>query len=381
MKKETILLHNGNEIDRETGALSIPIYNTSTFHQKDFEKAQEWEYSRSGNPTRNALENTLAAIENGSHGYAFSSGMAAISSTVLALFRPGDHLVATKDIYGGAWRFFSKFIGDFGVEISFADFTDIESAEKLIKPNTKAIYIESPTNPLMKIIDIARCAKLAKNHGLISIIDNTFMTPFLCRPLDLGIDVSIHSATKFLGGHSDLIAGAVMTKSDELARKIGFTQNALGAVLGPNDSWLLMRGIKTLGARMTAEGESSGKIASWLKDQPWVSEVLYPGLPGHPGYDINRTQSDGPGSVLSFKTDRFETAKRILKNTKVWSIAVSLGGVDSIMSYPVTMSHASIPAETRKELGISDTLIRLSVGLEHADDLIEDIAQAAGGSL
>lgn len=381
MKRETILLHNGNEIDEQTGALSIPIYNTSTFHQKDFEKAQEWEYTRSGNPTRQALENTLAAIENGTHGFAFASGMAAISSAILALFRPGDHIIATKDIYGGAWRFFSKFINEFGVEITFADFTDISAVEKLIKPNTKAVYIESPTNPLLRIVDIEQTAALAKKHKLISLIDNTFMTPYLMRPLDLGIDVSIHSATKFLGGHSDLIAGAVITKSEELARKIKFTQNALGTILGPNDSWLLMRGIKTLGARMDVEGKSALAIAEWLTKQPWVSEVFYPGLPGHPGHETVKRQARGFGSVLSFKTDSFETARTILKNTKIWAIAVSLGGVDSIMSYPVTMSHASIPEDIRNELGITNTLIRLSVGLEHPDDLISDIKQAAEKAL
>jgi cysteine-S-conjugate beta-lyase len=381
MKHETKLLHNGNEIDEQTGALSIPIYNTSTFHQKDFEKAQEWEYTRSGNPTRQALENTLAAIENGTHGFAFASGMAAISSTIFALFRPGDHIIATKDIYGGAWRFLSKFINEFGVEITFTDFTDFPSVEKLVKTNTKGVYIESPTNPLLRIIDIEQTAAFAKKHKLISLIDNTFMTPYLMRPLDMGIDVSIHSATKFLGGHSDLIAGAVITKAEELAHRIKFTQNSLGTILGPNDSWLLMRGIKTLGARMDAEGKSALVIAEWLSKQPWVSEVFYPGLAGHPGHEIIKRQAQGFGSVLSFKTDSFETARTILKNTKIWAVAVSLGGVDSIMSYPVTMSHASISAEIRNELGITDTLIRLSVGLEHPDDLISDIEQAAKKAL
>jgi len=373
MKYDTLILHNGNETDETTGALSIPIYNTSTFAQKDVDTRQEYDYTRSGNPTRAALEKTLAVLENGTRGFAFASGMAAISGSILALFRPGDHLLVTKDIYGGAHRFFSRFINEFGIEITFIDFTDLDAVQNAIRPNTKGVYIESPTNPLMKIIDVAGVAALAKKHNLISLIDNTFMSPYLMRPLDLGIDVSIHSGTKFLAGHSDLICGAVIVKNPELANKIFFVQNGLGAVLGPNDSWLLMRGIKTLGARMKLQEQSAHKIAQWLTTQKWVTKVLYPGLANYPGRKILEEQADGFGAVISFRTDTVERAKALLKNAKLWAVAVSLGGVDSIMSYPCKMSHAAVPQNIREELGITDTLIRLSVGLEDTDDLIADL--------
>jgi cysteine-S-conjugate beta-lyase len=376
MKYETKILHNGNEIDHETGALSIPIYNTSTFHQADYETRQKFDYSRSGNPTRAALENVLAALENCQHGFAFASGMAAISASVMALFRPGDHLVVTKDIYGGAYRFFTQFAVEFGIEITFADFTNLAEVAGAITPNTKALYIESPTNPLMKIVDIEAVAVLAKKHSLLSLIDNTFMSPYLMRPLDLGIDVSIHSATKFLGGHSDLIAGAVMVKDALLAKKIYFVQNTCGAVLGPNDSWLLMRGIKTLAARMKQQEANAQKIAEWLTKQSFAAAVYYPGLKEHPGHEILARQADGFGAVLSFRAQDNDTAKKILMNVKIWATAVSLGGIDSIISYPCKMSHAAIPEPVRNELGITPDLIRLSVGLEDAGDLIEDIARA-----
>jgi cystathionine beta-lyase/cystathionine gamma-synthase len=380
MKYETLILHNGNETDEETGALSIPIYNTSTFHQKDPSVRQAFDYSRSGNPTRSALEKTAAALESGTHGFAYASGMAAISSTILALFRPGDHLIVTKDIYGGAYRFFSQFASEFGIEITFTDLTDLtdlSSAENLVKPNTKGIYIESPTNPLMKIIDVAGTAAFAKKHGIISLIDNTFMSPALMRPLDMGIDVTIHSATKFLSGHSDLIAGVTVVKDDALAEKIYFVQNCLGAVLGPNDAWLLMRGIKTLAARMKLQSEAAAVIAQKLTSQPWVRAVYYPGLAAHPGHEIIAAQASGFGAVLSFRTDTAERAKQILSNVRLWAVAVSLGGVESILSYPCMMSHASIPKKERDELGITEDLIRLSVGLEDAGDLFEDIAASA----
>jgi cysteine-S-conjugate beta-lyase len=378
MKYDTLILHNGNEIDEATGALSIPIYNASTYFQTDVDKRQAYDYSRSGNPTRAALERTLAALEHGTHGYAFASGMAAISAAVLALFRPGDHIIVTKDIYGGAYRFFSHFINEFNVEITFTDCTDLSSLGALVKPNTKGIYIESPTNPLMKVIDVKGIAAFAKKHSLLSLIDNTFMTPYLMRPLDLGIDVIIHSATKFLGGHSDVIAGTVIVKDEALAKKVYFVQNSLGAVLGPNDSWLLMRGIKTLGARMKLQEQSAIKIAVWLSQQPWVKNVYYPGLATHAGHEILAEQADGFGSVVSFRADDADRVKRMLKNVHLWAVAVSLGGVDSIMSYPCRMSHAAVPAAEREALGITEELVRLSVGLEDADDLIEDINAAKG---
>lgn len=373
MRYGTLILHNGNEIDPHTGALSIPIYQTSTFHQHDIDRMGKYDYSRSGNPTREALENTLAALEGGSHAYAFSSGIAAVSS-VLSIFEQGDHLVATEDIYGGTYRVLSKLFNKFGITTDFVDMTDLGSIEKAIKPNTKAIYLESPSNPLLKVTDLVGAVELAKKHGLLTIIDNTFMSPYFQRPLDLGIDISIHSATKFLGGHSDVIGGAVVVKCPELAKKIYFVQNGFGAILGPQDSWLLLRGIKTLRARMEMQQQSALEIASWLKEQPWVEDVYYPGLPQHPGHEILKEQASGFGAVLSFSTDTLERAKKIMAQVKLWSVAVSLGGVESILSYPAKMSHAAMPLSEREKRGITDRLIRLSVGLEEAEDLIVDLS-------
>lgn len=378
MKYKTLILHNGNDIDRETGALSIPVYKASTYRQNNFEERQHFEYSRSGNPTREALEKTLAVLESGNHAYAFSSGMAAIASVITALFRPGDHLIVTRDIYGGAYRFFTSFINEFGVKITFADFTDLASVEREILPETKGVYIESPSNPLMKVIDLEWVADMAIKHKLVSIIDNTFMSPALMRPLEFGIDVSIHSGTKFLGGHSDLLCGAAVVKDEQLAKKIYFVQNTFGAVLSPDDSWLLMRGIKTLHARMKMQEESASRIAVYLKGVPWARDVYYPGLTDHPGHEILKRQASGFGAVLSFRADSVKRCSEILKNVKLWAPAVSLGGVESIVSYPCMMSHAAMPASVRGKLGITDDILRLSAGLEDADDLIEDLKISAG---
>lgn len=374
MKYGTLILHNGNELDRHTGALSIPIYQASTYHQHDVDNPGKYEYSRSGNPTREALEKTLAALENGTHAFAFASGMAAISSA-LSILEQGDHIVATEDIYGGSYRILTRFFNKFGIKTTFVDMTRLENIEKAIRPETKALFLETPSNPLLKITDIAGAVQIAKQHHLLTMIDNTFMSPYFQRPLDLGVDLVIHSATKFLGGHSDVIGGAVITKSKELAAKIYFVQNGFGAILGPQDSWLLLRGIKTLRARMELQQQSALEIALWLKGQPWVSEVYYPGLPEHPGSGIHKSQASGFGAVLSFKTDTKERARRIMEKVKLWSVAVSLGGVESILSYPVKMSHAAIPATERERLGITDNLIRLSVGLEEPEDLIDDLKQ------
>jgi cystathionine beta-lyase/cystathionine gamma-synthase len=372
MKYGTLLLHNGNEIDPHTGALSIPIYQASTFHQRDIDNPGPFDYARSGNPTREALEKTLAAIENGTNAYAFGSGMAAVSSA-LAILEQGDHLVVSADIYGGTFRILSRFFNKFGISHTFVDMTRLENIEAALRPNTKALYLESPSNPLLKITDVAGAVGIAKKHGLITMIDNTFLSPYFQRPLDLGLDIVIHSATKFLGGHSDVIGGAVITKSPELASKIYFVQNGFGAVLGPQDCWLLMRGIKTLRARMEIQQQSALKIASWLKEQSWVTDVYYPGLTDHPGHEIIKAQAYGFGAVLSFKTDTVERARSIMKEVKIWSVAVSLGGVESILSYPVKMSHASIPKPEREKLGITENLIRLSVGLEEPEDLMADL--------
>lgn len=378
MKYATKILHNGSEWDPYTGALSIPIYQTSTFHQHDIEHPGRYDYSRSQNPTREALENTLAALEGGTRGFAFASGMAAVSSA-LSIFNQGDHIIATEDIYGGSYRVLTKFFNKFGLEVTFVDMTDLNQVERAVRESTKAILMESPTNPLLKVTDIAGVVALAKRHNLLTLIDNTFMSPYFQRPLELGVDIVIHSATKFLGGHSDVIGGAVIVGSEALASQIYFVQNSFGAVQGPQDAWLILRGIKTLRARMEFQQQSAIAIAKWLQGEDWVEKVYYPGLPEHPGHDRIRAQASGFGAIVSFKTDTPERAIKIMRNVRLWSVAVSLGGVESILSYPARMSHASIPRAERERLGVSDNLLRLSVGLEDADDLIEDLRQANDG--
>lgn len=372
MQYSTKILHNGNEIDPYTGALSIPIYQASTYHQTDIEHFGKYDYSRSANPTREALENTMAVLENGYKAFAFASGMAATASA-LSIFKQGDHLVVAEDIYGGTYRILSRFFRKFGLRVTFVNMTDAAKVREAILPETRALFLESPSNPLLKITDIRAMVRLAKEYGLITMIDNTFLSPYFQRPLDLGVDISIHSATKFLGGHSDVIGGVVVVNSPELAKDIYFVQNGFGAVLGPQDCWLLLRGIKTLRARMEYQQQGALMIAEWLKRQPWVESVCYPGLSDHPGYHVNKAQASGYGAVLSFKTDTVERALTIMGKVKLWSVAVSLGGVESILSYPVKMSHAAMPKEERERLGITDTLIRLSVGLEDPEDLMADL--------
>lgn len=377
MNKKTEILHAAGARDASTGGLSTPVYHASTYHQGDIDNPGQWEYSRSGNPTRSELEALLASLENATHGFAFASGMAALTTAITAMVKQDDHIVAAKDIYGGTYRLLTTYLARFGVTHTFVDTTDSAEVEKAICHNTRILLLESPSNPLLKITDIEAMASIAAKHKLVSIIDNTFMTPYLQRPLDFGIDISVHSATKFLGGHSDLIAGAIMTKNPEFARAIKTTQNTCGNMLSPNDSWLLMRGIKTLSARMDAQCKGAQQLAEWLVQQPWVKEVFYPGLKEHPRREILSTQATGFGAVLSVKTDSVERARKIMKKVKIWNVAVSLGGVESILSYPSKMSHASIPVQQRTALGITDNLIRLSVGLEEIGDLVEDLFNAA----
>jgi len=377
MKKKTAILHATTGHDEATGALSIPVYNASTYRQKDVEVRQAFDYSRSGNPTRQAVESQLAALEGGEGGFAFSSGMAALTAAITAFVKQGDHIVATRDIYGGTHRLLTAYLSRFGVSHTFVDMTDVQNTARAIQPNTRLLLLESPSNPLLRITDLAAHAKLASKHGLVTVIDNTFMTPYLQKPFRFGIDVSVHSATKFLGGHSDLLAGAVMTRTAELAREIRFVQNCCGAVLSPQDSWLLMRGIKTLSARMEVQSLNAEKLAQILEEEPWVTDIYYPGLLTHAGHSILKEQADGFGAVLSFKTDTVERARRIMQKVKYWSVAVSLGGVESILSYPCRMSHAAIPALEREALGVTENLIRLSVGLEDVEDLVSDLVEAA----
>lgn len=377
MKIGTKILHTGNEIDPATGAVSIPIYNSATFRQVSVDAFGPYDYSRSANPTRDALEAIIASLEGGVKGFAFSSGMAAISSVFL-LFSPGDHLVACEDVYGGAYRVLTKLFARLGIEATFVDFTDLAKIREAIRPNTKALYLESPSNPLLKITDLRAVSALAKEKGLLSIIDNTFMTPYLQRPIEYGMDIVIHSATKYLGGHSDLIAGLAVAADAKLAGQIKFIQNSFGAVLGPQDCWLLMRGIKTLKARMDMHQKGAARLAEWLKGRPEVKEVFFPGLTGHPGREIHESQADGPGGIVSFRLQTEAQAKQFLGRVRLPVLGVSLGGVESIISYPVTMSHAAMHPDHRKRVGVTGDLVRLSVGIEDPDDLIEDLGSALG---
>jgi cystathionine beta-lyase len=375
MRVETLLLHNGNEIDQQTGASSIPIYQASTFHQFDIDNPGSYDYTRSGNPTRQALEDTIAKLEGGCRGFAFASGMAAIS-TVLLLLSSGDHLIVSQDVYGGTYRVLTQVLNRFGIESTFVDTTSTSAIKDAIQPNTKAIYIETPSNPTLKVTDLDQVASIAKKHQLLSIVDNTFLTPYYQRPLSFGFDIVVHSATKFLGGHSDVIAGLVVVRESKLADKVKSLQNAFGAVLGVQDSWLILRGIKTLQARLELSTKNTEVIANWLQTQKGIEKVYYTGLSDHEGHHIQCRQSSGHGAVLSFDVGSGKKAKQLLQKIQLPLVAVSLGSVESILSYPAMMSHAAMPPNVRKEYGITDGLLRFSVGLENVDDLIDDLTQA-----
>jgi len=375
MKFATKLIHSGQTIDPRTGALGLPIYQTSTFKQHSIDHFGKYDYARSDNPSRESLEEAIAVLENGTRGFAFASGMAAISSTLL-IFSPGDHLVVCDDVYGGAYRVLTSIFSRLGVQSTFVDATSIEAIEAAIRPETKGIYLETPSNPLLKITDLAAVASLARSRGIITMVDNTFMTPYLQRPLELGCDIVLHSGTKFLNGHSDVICGFAVVRDEELGKRIRFIQNGFGAILGPQDSFLTMRGLKTLKIRMDQSQQSTITIVKWLSEQKQVTTINYPGLPEHPGYAVHQAQSAGPGAVFSFELDTFETTKKLLEGSKLSAFAVSLGGVESIISYPARMSHAAVPKDERERKGIKDTLVRLSVGLEDPQDLIEDMQNA-----
>jgi cystathionine beta-lyase len=372
MKFATQLIHGSHCTDLPTGAVSVPIYQTSTFVQKSVDHFGRYEYTRSGNPTRDALEEAVAGIEGGCAAFAFSSGMAAISSTLM-LFATGDHLVVCDDVYGGAFRVMTKLFRQWGLQVTFVDATNLTTIEAALRPETKAIYLESPSNPLLKIIDLRGAAAIARRHNLLTIVDSTFMTPYLQRPLELGCDIVLHSGTKFINGHSDVVCGFAVVKDEKLAHRLGFVQNAFGAILGPQDCWLTLRGLKTLKIRMEESQKSAGEIAAWLETLPQIKKVYYPGLASHPGHEIHAAQSSGSGAVLSFELQSFELTKKLLEGVEYSAFAVSLGGVESIMSYPARMSHAAMPSEARAARGISDTLVRFSVGLEDVADLIADL--------
>jgi cystathionine gamma-lyase/homocysteine desulfhydrase len=372
VKKKTQLIHGGIVGDEHTGAVSVPIYQVSTYKQDKPGHHRGYEYSRTGNPTRYALEELIKDIEEGSRGFAFGSGMAALTA-VMMLFNKGDHILLTDDVYGGSFRLMTKVFNRFGIETTFIDTSNLTNIEKAIKSNTKALFIESPTNPLLKITNIAGAAKIAKSKGLLTLVDNTFSTPYWQNPLTLGADIVLHSATKYIGGHSDVVAGLVVVKDEKLGESIHFIQNSTGGVLGPHDSWLLMRGLKTLGIRMEEHEKNTHQIVEFLTHHKDISKVYYPGLKKHANHDIAKRQSHGFGGMVSFEVESAEKAKKVVQNVKYFTLAESLGAVESLISIPALMTHASIPAVRRKELGISDGLIRISVGLEDAEDLINDL--------
>lgn len=371
----TKLIHFGSEIDKTTGASSVPIYQASTFHHEDIFNPPLHDYSRSGNPTRQALEDYISLLEGGERGLAFASGMAAISSTFM-LLSAGDHIIVTEDVYGGTYRLLTSILSRLGIETTFVDMTDLDQVKQALRSNTKAIYMETPSNPTLKITDIQAVTDWAKENDLLTMLDNTFMTPYYQRPIEQGVDIIIHSATKFLGGHSDVLAGLTVARTASIGQQLKQLQNGLGAVLGPQDSWLLMRGMKTLKARMNQSEISAGQLANWLNERKDISKVYYPGLAEHPGREIHEKQSTGYGAVVSFDVGSGERAKKVLNKVKIPLVAVSLGAVESILSYPAMMSHAAMPVEVRAERGITDGLLRFSVGLEDVEDLIEDLNQA-----
>lgn len=379
MKFGTKAIHAGIEPDPTTGAIMTPIYQTSTYVQESPGKHKGYEYARTQNPTRTVLQNNLAALENGKHGICYSSGLGA-TDAILKLFKPGDEIIASSDLYGGTYRIMVRVYQEFGLKFTFADLSNANSLESLITSNTKMVWIETPTNPLLRLIDIAAVAAITKRHQVQLVVDNTFASPYLQNPLDLGADIVMHSVTKYLGGHSDTVMGAIILNDDEIAQRLAFIQNACGAVPGPQDCFLVLRGIKTLHIRMQRHCENAQKVAEYLQKHPKVSQVYYPGLESHIGYELAKRQMRGFGGMLSFelKGDSMPEAIRVMESFEVFSLGESLGGVESLCTHPASMTHASIPKEERIKNGLKDTLIRLSVGIEDIDDLIQDLEQAIG---
>ncbi|WP_225036641.1 cystathionine gamma-synthase [Winogradskyella sp. SM1960] len=377
MKFNTKTIHGGQKPDKAYGSIMPPVYQTSTFAQSTPGGHKGYAYARSGNPTRHALEKAFASIENGTHGLAFSSGLAAIDA-VLKLLKCGDEVISTNDLYGGTYRLFTEIYENFGIKFHFIGMENANHIEDYINDNTKLLWVETPTNPMLNIIDIEMTAKIAKKHDVLLAVDNTFATPYLQRPLDLGADIVMHSATKYLGGHSDLVMGALMVKNSDLADRLYFIQNASGAICGPQDSFLALRGIKTLHVRMQRHCENAKAVATYLSKHPKVEYVYWPGFKNHPNHTLASAQMSGFGGMVSFTTkgNNYEAAIRIVEHLKVFTLAESLGGVESLAGHPASMTHASIPKEQRENIGVVDSLIRLSVGIEDEDDLIADLKQA-----
>jgi cystathionine beta-lyase/cystathionine gamma-synthase len=371
----TDAIHVGQEPDPATGAIIVPIYQTSTFVQEALGKHKGYEYARTSNPTRVALERNLAALEGGRFGFAFASGMAAINA-LMTLFKAGDHVVAGQNLYGGSFRLFERVLKDFGLSFSYANTCRPEEVERAFRPNTRLLFIETPTNPIMEITDIAMAASVAHRHQALLAVDNTFMSPYFQRPLELGADLVVHSTTKYLNGHSDGVGGAVILNDPALAERLKFLQNAAGAILGPFDSWLVLRGVKTVAVRMERHNRNGLAVAEFLAGHPKVKGVHYPGLPSHPQHALARKQMRGFGGMISFETGSLDNARTVLNSVRLCSLAESLGGVETLISHPATMTHASVPAEERQRIGITDGLVRISVGIEDLEDIIADLDQA-----
>jgi cystathionine gamma-lyase/cystathionine beta-lyase/cystathionine gamma-lyase/homocysteine desulfhydrase len=371
----TTAIHAGNEPDSATGAVSVPIYQTSTYAQEGLGKHKGFEYARTQNPTRLALERNISALENAKFGYAFASGMSAIDAT-LKLVKAGDHVILGDNTYGGTYRLFSRILTNYGVEFDLADTSDIPSLEKAFKPNTKMVFVETPTNPVMTVTDLRGVSDLAHANGAKVVCDNTFMSPYFQKPIDLGVDIVVHSTTKYLNGHSDSVGGFVALNDEKDAEWIQFVQNSVGAILSPFDSFLVLRGTKTLAIRMETHDKNGRMVANFLTEHPKVQKVYYPGLASHPQHELAARQQSGFGGMVSFETGSLENAKKVLESVKLCTLGESLGGVESLISHPATMTHASVPQESREKLGITDGLVRISVGIEDIEDIIADLDQA-----
>jgi len=374
---ESQVVHSGTCTDSATGAISTPIYQTATFRHPALGQSTGFDYSRSHNPTRQAVERAIATLERGAAGFAFASGLAAIS-TVMMLFRSGDHFVVSEDCYGGTYRMLEKVFKQFGLEATFVDSSSTEALAEAIRPQTRAILVETPTNPLMKVVDLRKLVGLARINNLLTIVDNTFLTPYLQRPLELGVGIVVHSGSKYLSGHNDVVCGLAVAREPEIGERIGFLQNAIGGILGPQDSWLLLRGMKTLALRMDKHGSNAQKVSEWLQEHPKVKDVYYPGLSDHPGHGIQCGQASGHGGMVSFTVADPALVPQVLERVEMIKFAESLGGVESLITFPAVQTHADIPSDIRERIGINDCLLRLSVGIEHPMDIIEDLAQALG---
>lgn len=371
----TIVVHGSKSYDQHTGAISFPIYQSATFRHPGLNQTTGYEYSRLQNPTREELENTIACLEGGRFGFAFSSGMAAVS-TILSLFIPGEHIIVSDDLYGGTYRIFEEIYSKYGIEFSYVDTSNISDIENAVRHNSKAIFIETPSNPMMKVADLRKISELSKSFGMIMIVDNTFLTPYFQRPLELGADIVIHSGTKYLGGHNDTLAGLIVVDDVDLAERLKMVQKSEGAVLAPFDSWLILRGIKTLGVRLEKQQDNAIKVAGWLSSHKNVTKVNYVGLPEHEGYELSKSQASGFGAMISFYVKDKCIVEKVLEKVQIIAFAESLGGVESLITYPVIQTHSAIPQEMREKIGVTDTLLRLSVGIEAVEDIISDLEQA-----